>query len=392
MRNSQSISNKQSTVHAAPHQFSGRIGILRSSLPDIQGQIESVENNSVSESERVDAVDRCLASIAGLSNEVKDASSHLPAYDQRSYGDTIKGLSNKLQDVRASFAPKAKFSFKSGSRSATKKTAFTNTPNDTNGLAEEGRSQGQGGLSRLIDPNPLNNLSSLNASSSLNNSSPLSWGAPSNLPIAQNHNMQSTEPLREQQPSPPKDTSISIANRDGAHIVLSLSESSTSSLGTLSSLNRCIVDVSKATSTGQAFPGLTLKNIKKSLVICGHVSGAIHLTDVANSVIVVASRQCRMHESRNCDIYLLATSRPIIEDCSGIRVAPIPEFYMNEADSQVVNQWQNVDDFKWLRNEQSPNWSILDEKSRVDEDAWKNVMSGGSQLGTEDILKAVGIT
>ena len=37
--------------------------------------------------ERTDATDHCLAGIARLANEVKDASPYLPAYDQRTYSD-----------------------------------------------------------------------------------------------------------------------------------------------------------------------------------------------------------------------------------------------------------------------------------------------------------------
>merc|ERR1711964_676119 len=46
-----------------------------------------------------------------------------------------------------------------------------------------------------------------------------------------------------------------------------------------------------------------------------------------NSIIVVASRQVRMHDCKNVDIYLHCGSRPIIEDCSNVRFSPIPECY-----------------------------------------------------------------
>jgi len=35
-----------------------------------------------------------------------------------------------------------------------------------------------------------------------------------------------------------------------------------------------------------------------------------------------------MHESRDVDVYLLCGSRPIIEDCVGVRFAPLPEHYV----------------------------------------------------------------
>ena len=42
--------------------------------------------------ERSDATDHCLAGIARLSNEVKDASSYIPTYDQRIYDEVGLGV------------------------------------------------------------------------------------------------------------------------------------------------------------------------------------------------------------------------------------------------------------------------------------------------------------
>ncbi len=72
-----------------------------------------------------------------------------------------------------------------------------------------------------------------------------------------------------------------------------------------------------------------MKNIKKSLIIAGQVAGAAHITGVEDSVIAVSSRQVRMHDCKNVDIYLFCASRPIIEDCIGVRFAPLPECYVS---------------------------------------------------------------
>ncbi len=82
--------------------------------------------------------------------------------------------------------------------------------------------------------------------------------------------------------------------------------------------------MSSATAGTTAFAGLALKNISGSLVIAGHVNGAVHITGVADSVVVVAARQVRIHECSNVDLYLHCTGRPIIEDCTAMRFAPIP--------------------------------------------------------------------
>ena len=57
----------------------------------------------------------------------------------------------------------------------------------------------------------------------------------------------------------------------------------------------------------------------------------------------------------------------------------------------VCSSRRNVDDFKWLRSEASPHWSVLDEAERIKPELWKDVVPGGPQLGTEEILKALKI-
>jgi hypothetical protein len=53
----------------------------------LQEQMGALSTTSYSGGERNDAVDHCLAGIARLSHEVKDASSYLPAFDQRTYAE-----------------------------------------------------------------------------------------------------------------------------------------------------------------------------------------------------------------------------------------------------------------------------------------------------------------
>jgi hypothetical protein len=126
-----------------------------------------------------------------------------------------------------------------------------------------------------------------------------------------------------------KSTQVTISKHKGLHIILPTTASHATSSGTVSSLQRCVVDLSTPTKTGAPFDVLYLRNIKNSLIICGQVAGAIHITDIENSVIVTACRQFRMHGSKNVDIYLYSTSRPIFEDCEGLRFAPLPSSYVS---------------------------------------------------------------
>ena len=124
---------------------------------------------------------------------------------------------------------------------------------------------------------------------------------------------------------------ISIYEQTGLHIMLPSSASHATSSGALQSLDRCVVDMTAPTSsrTGAPFAGLALKNIRCSLLLCGTVSGPVHVTGVRDSVIVVSARQVRMHECANVDVYLHCGSHPIIEDCTDMRFAPIPQCYVS---------------------------------------------------------------
>lgn len=121
---------------------------------------------------------------------------------------------------------------------------------------------------------------------------------------------------------------IAISRQKGLHIILPSTASRATSSGNLTDLDRCIVDMTIPTSTGAPFAGLALKNIKHSLIIAGHVAGPAHITGIEDSVVVVAARQVRMHDCKNVHVYLHCSSHPIIEDCSAVEFAPLPEYYV----------------------------------------------------------------
>ena len=125
-------------------------------------------------------------------------------------------------------------------------------------------------------------------------------------------------------------STVSITHESNAHIILPSSASHASKPCSLTSLKSCAVDMSVLSPQDSApFAGLTIKNVKGSLLVCGIVSGPAHITGAEDSVIVVTCRQFRMHECKNVDVYLSCSSRPIIEDCSGIRFAQLPDTYVS---------------------------------------------------------------
>ena len=123
---------------------------------------------------------------------------------------------------------------------------------------------------------------------------------------------------------------LAISSYVSNHIILPASASQATSSGSLTNLRRCVIDMSIPTTNGQPFASLTLKDIKQSLLMCGSVSGATHITNVEESILVVTTRQFRMHECKDCVVYLHCSSRPIIEGCHGIRFSPLPSAYVRE--------------------------------------------------------------
>lgn len=56
----------------------------------LQSRISALPDTPPASRERNEAIDECLADIDRLSHDVKDASSYLPAYDQRTYSEVRK--------------------------------------------------------------------------------------------------------------------------------------------------------------------------------------------------------------------------------------------------------------------------------------------------------------
>ena len=112
-------------------------------------------------------------------------------------------------------------------------------------------------------------------------------------------------------------------------------------------------------------------NLKNCQVYVGPVSGAAHITECVECVIHVAAHQIRIHQSRNTDFYIFVSSNPIVESVESVRFAPYA-FKYDLLDEHFAltgygseNKWDLVQDFKWLKQTKSPNWSVIEENQRV---------------------------
>uniref|UniRef100_A0A1J3DIG7 Tubulin-folding cofactor C n=1 Tax=Noccaea caerulescens TaxID=107243 RepID=A0A1J3DIG7_NOCCA len=168
--------------------------------------------------------------------------------------------------------------------------------------------------------------------------------------------------------SPPKlpvRDSPGFRNKHGETLVKSFKGSSIGEF-TLSDLDSCQVKLRGSVNA------LFLHRLRNCSVYTGPVIGSILMDDVEDCVLVLASHQIRIHCAKKSDFYLRVRSRPIVEDCNGVRFAPYCLDYQGiEQDlktaglEEETGNWANVDDFLWLRALQSPNWSVLPEEERL---------------------------
>ncbi|ERF73266.1 hypothetical protein EPUS_03098 [Endocarpon pusillum Z07020] len=390
-------------------------------ITDLQEQMGRLGNMAVTGGERGDAIDHLVAGIARLGSEVNDASGYLPAYDQKTYGEAIKGLREKLDETRASFGPRTTFTFKTA-----RKNPSAVSLSDVVELAAQKRQNLLGYQTPSTESSFVNSPNYLQTPE--RSSSPAQPPVPPPTAVDQSSKDAWENEMKEKASPGPRSAAIrrptfstsstvSITHESNAHIILPSSASHASKPCSLTSLKSCAVDISVLSpQDGAPFAGLTVKNVKGSLLVCGIVSGPAHITGVEDSVMVVTCRQFRMHECKNVDVYLSCSSRPIIEDCSGIGFAQLPDTYRipsatpppNEPLKDTTNTapnptsdvaapskpaspadlWSQIDDFKWLKSTPSPNWSLLPPEDTVTDDAWREVVPGGPGWSLEDILKA----
>uniref|UniRef100_A0A8C3X031 Tubulin-specific chaperone C n=1 Tax=Catagonus wagneri TaxID=51154 RepID=A0A8C3X031_9CETA len=117
---------------------------------------------------------------------------------------------------------------------------------------------------------------------------------------------------------------------------------------------------------------LRLTKARGCTLLCGPVSTSVFLEDCSDCVLAVACQQLRMHTTKDTRVFLLVTSRAIVEDCTRIQFAPytwsypgIDKDFQGSGLDRSKNNWNDVDDFNWLaRDVASPNWSILPEEER----------------------------
>ncbi|KAF9341565.1 hypothetical protein BGZ91_006643 [Linnemannia elongata] len=276
------------------------------------------------------AVDNLVQRIQLLEKAVTDNISILPPYDTRICLEAVKSASERLSDLRGQLVPRQKFSFKSRktvatatspsalqvSNAATSATATQSTVDTSLFMTFENRTGEYLFIGALQVPNTIY------------------LGG-----VQVNNNTTASAPAVVEKP---KDVA-------------------------LTNLTDCTINLVHTLPLG----AIHIKNLKRCVLVIPPVSGSILLHDCEGCTLIGACHQSRMHTSTNMDIYLHVTSEPIIEDCTDMRFAPYPYEEVLPSDQLLTlfvaaglrpekNLFDHVKDFNWLRQQQSPNWRLLD--------------------------------
>ena len=134
----------------------------------------------------------------------------------------------------------------------------------------------------------------------------------------------------------------------------------------LQNLKNCKVIALGNPSTIQA------ANLEECTVIIGPISRSVFVKNCSNCTFVMACQQLRIHDTTQSSFYLHVTGAAIIESCKSVKFAPynlsypeIEKHYMQSQLDRDTNNWNKIDDFHWLNeNEKSPNFSLIDEQDR----------------------------
>ncbi|KAL2652714.1 hypothetical protein R1flu_020842 [Riccia fluitans] len=292
---------------------------------------ESVEKELASALEKKNALEQTLIKehldslaleLSAMEKLVADASYFLPAYDVRSSQTAVLKLKDELATASAELIPKKKFSFRS--KAAKKQPIPTTAADSTTGEIKDEK-QNNGGVS-----------------------------SPSTSPVSKEDSM-AVQESNNRERIQGKQNSVFVRDSDvlGAEL-------------TLSHLKNCRVYLRGRLTT------FYIHGLRNCQIFAGPVTGSVFIDDVEGSTLVLASHQIRIHSTKATDFYLRVRSRPIVEYTTNVRFAPYAFSYPGMQEDLVAANlaeetglWEKVDDFRWLRAVQSPNWTSLPLKERI---------------------------
>lgn len=280
----------------------------------------SVEDDETTK--RRDALMAVNADTRALDRALAEASYYLTAYDARARGRAMAELREEYERCAAVVTPRARFRFKSRGREA--RAGASASANATNSVQMEGSpssgrrcSEGDGGNENENDDGP------------------------------------------------------GVRDRVGQTVVIrDVDESEDFVLERCADCDIVLLGCARA---------LRAYDLRRCRIYVACVAGSAHVENLVDCVVCVAARQLRVHAARRVRFHVRTSSRPIVEDSRDVGFAQlvvptddafIREMLKSRGLAEDTGAWKNVDDFKWLKASQSPNWRLLEEDEyRADADA-----------------------
>ncbi|KAI5118954.1 hypothetical protein M0805_006300 [Coniferiporia weirii] len=305
-----------------------------------------------------DALIKQLADdVRDIRKGLNDATPFLPTYDRRSCEEQLQELETRVEALRTSSAPKAKFSFKKktlGSGSTTSivpPTAPESTARPSEGqrqLAPAAASASTPGLT--LGPTSYEYFT------------PASLSQPSQLPSGS-----------------ASGTGVPCTDL------------------TISGLDHCVVDlISRKSGAGQygqnldsagidmGLKAVHIHDVKDSLLLLGNVRGSVLVHNLERCTVVGTCHQLRVHSSHATRFHVHVASNAVIEDCSNLAFGPYPTPFPLPADVRAqTNTLHAVQDFSHLKSTPSPHWVALPDPDPESDGRWQSVLEALPSLVEE---------
>lgn len=149
-------------------------------------------------------------------------------------------------------------------------------------------------------------------------------------------------------------------NKEGETILLTSEECDGKDV-TIERLTRCEVTIESCANRRPR--SVRMRNLVECEIKATDIDGSAYVENMSDTIAFIGSRQLRIHDATKCQFYCRVASGPIIERCQAVEFAPLSS---SENDGKEDdNLWNKVEDFGWIKQEHSPNWSVIEEKDRV---------------------------
>ena len=266
--------------------------------------------NNLNETEKKNKIEELLNKIKNYREQFYNVMEFLPSHDKLTYSKNYDDYIEKVNNIKKDFFPKKKFAFSNKNKKTEIKTNKENNENNLNN-----------NNNNIVDNILKNDITDFII----------------------------------------KDLSNDLNKK-------------ISSQETLNKNNLIIENINNSTIyILQNFKACYIKNITNSNIFIGSVAGGTHITSSKDSNIYLITHQLRIHETFNTKFYVLINSNPIIEKSKELIFYPLKIKYNDYNENVKIsgidvnkNNWNNVQDFQWLKKEKSPNFDVKDDNELIE--------------------------